>query len=122
MQLLHIVQGTPAHIWALLAGLLAKGVSQSRPRTLGARRVAVLPLALTALSLAGVAGAFGAGAHRRPLRRQVRGRRSLAMHPELSHELLFATPVGFAYGLFSGAFAARGWQIWSARTAAPIAA
>jgi len=168
MTLLQILQGTPAHVWALLAGLIVLGVSQSRPRTLGSTRVALLPLVLIALSLAGVASSFGIGAaallawlaglgvalaaaprllpaprarwtERRdavhvagswlPLAlvvglfaiKYVAGA-SLAMHPALSHETLFAVPVGFAYGLFSGTFAARGWQMWRARPGRAVAA
>ncbi len=167
MLLLHIVQGTPTHIWALLAGLVALGVSQSLPRTLGSTRVALLPLLLTALSLAGVATSFGVSAAAllawfaglglalaaaprllpAPTARWTPSRdavhvagswmplalivglfatkyvagASLAIHPELSHATSFALPVGFAYGLFSGAFAARGWQMWQARAAAPVA-
>ena len=168
MTLLQIVHGTPAHVWALLAGLVALGVSQTRPRTLGSTRVALLPLLLVALSLAGVAHSFGVSAAAllawlaglglalaasprllpAPRARWTPSRdavhvagswlplalivglfaikyvagASLAIHPALSHETLFAVPVGFAYGLFSGAFAARGWQMWRARGAAPAAA
>ena len=168
MLLLHIVRGTPVHIWGLLAGLVALGVSQSRPRTLASARVAVMPVVLTALSLAGVAASFGVSAaallawlgglglalaaaprllpaptaHWTASRDAVHvagswlplalvvglfatkyaAGASLAIHPELSHETLFALPVGFAYGLFSGIFAARGWQMWRARTTAPVAA
>ncbi len=167
MTLLQILQGTPAHIWAVLAGLIALGVSQSRPRTLSSTRVALLPLVLIALSLAGVTTSFSfsagallawlaglgvalAAAPRllpAPRARWTEARdavhvagswlplalivglfaikyaagASLAMHPALSHETLFAVPVGFAYGLFGGTFAARGWQMWRGRAAAPVA-
>lgn len=169
--LLHILRGTPVHIWALLAGLIALGVSQSRARTLGAARVAALPVILATLSLAGVVSSFGSNAVAllawltgmavalawaprclpTPAARwspsldvvRVAGSWlplalilglfatkyaagiSLALHPELSRETLFALPVGLVYGLFSGTFAARGWQIWAARsanTAATVAA
>jgi hypothetical protein len=61
MLLLTIAQATPVHVWVLLAGLVALGLSQTRARTIGAARAAVLPAALAALSLAGVAASFGAG-------------------------------------------------------------
>lgn len=54
-----ILQATPVRIWFLLAGLVALGLAQARPRTIGARRAAVLPVALLALSLGGVVSSFG---------------------------------------------------------------
>ena len=62
MTLLDILHGTPVRIWFLLAGLVALGLSQARPRTLSAMRAAALPAALFVLSLAGVASSFGLGA------------------------------------------------------------
>lgn len=62
MTLLQIFQGTPVRIWILLAGLVALGLSQARPRTLGAVRAVALPAMLFALSLGGVASSFGLGA------------------------------------------------------------
>jgi len=62
MTLLAILQGTPIRIWILLAGLVVLGLTQVRPRTLGAVRAAALPAALFMLSLAGVATSFGLGA------------------------------------------------------------
>ena len=51
---------TPAWVWGLLAVLLATGIAQLRDRTAGVVRIAVLPLAMTGLSLWGLAGAFAA--------------------------------------------------------------
>jgi hypothetical protein len=50
---------TPAWVWALLAALVAAGITQLRDRTAGLVRVTILPLAMTGLSLWGLAGAFG---------------------------------------------------------------
>ena len=55
-----ILQHTPTWVWALLAGLTALGLSQTRARELSLARVTVLPAVVTALSLAGVVSAFGA--------------------------------------------------------------
>ena len=44
----------------------------------------------------------------------------LAIHPDLSIDRLFAVPVSFAYGAFSGIFLARGLAMWRvARQAQP---
>lgn len=53
------LQHTPTWVFALLAALVALGVSMSFPRTVSLRRSLMLPLALLALSLMGVASAFG---------------------------------------------------------------
>ena len=159
--LLQILQATPARVWLLLVGLVALGLSQARPRRIGARRAAVLPLVMIGLSLAGVGSAFGfdpapvaawlagitatiAAAHLwlpRPEARwseslasvQVAGSWlpmvailalfaikyaagvSLAMHPSYAADTAFSLPFSFAFGLFSGLFAARGLQLWNAR-------
>ena len=57
--ILNIVQHTPFRVWFILAGLVALGLSQTRTRELSLMRVTVLPFVLLALSLAGVANAFG---------------------------------------------------------------
>ncbi len=54
-----IVQNTPKWVWGLFAALLALGISQLRPRKAGLARVSATPLAMTALSIWGVLGAFG---------------------------------------------------------------
>ena len=59
---LQIIQGTPLAVWALLAGLVALGFSQTRERVVGSRRAALLPGAFLLLSLAGVVNAFGSQA------------------------------------------------------------
>jgi hypothetical protein len=43
---------------------------------------------------------------------------SMAMHPGLARETDFIVACGFAYGFFSGLFAARGLQLWQVRRAA----
>ena len=59
--LLHILQATPVRIWILLGGLVAVGLSQTRARTMSATRAGLLPVAMLALSMAGVATSFHAG-------------------------------------------------------------
>ncbi len=159
--LLHILLATPARVWFLLAGLVALGVSQARPRRIGVRRAALLPIAMLGLSLAGVGSAFGFGPAAvvawlagiaaalgaaqawlpRPEARWSESLASvhiagswlpmtailalfatkyvagvsLAMHPSYAADTSFALPFSFAFGLFSGVFAARGLQLWNAR-------
>lgn len=57
--LIMIVTRTPAWVWLVLAGLLALGLLQARDHVVPRARVIVQPVALGALSLWGVAGAFG---------------------------------------------------------------
>ena len=52
--LFQILQRTPLWVFALFFGLLALGYLQSKPRELSAPRLALLPLAFGALSLAQV--------------------------------------------------------------------
>jgi hypothetical protein len=54
-----ILQNTPTWVWALLAGLVALGLSQAFPRTITLRRAIVMPLAMVGLSLFGVTSVFG---------------------------------------------------------------
>lgn len=56
---LEIVSHTPVWVWPLLAALIALGAAQARPRRAALARVALLPAAMLAWSLAGVAAAFG---------------------------------------------------------------
>lgn len=56
----EIVRHTPVWVWALLAGLIALGLKQSRDHVLRRTRLLVLPAVLGALSLAGATSAFGA--------------------------------------------------------------
>jgi hypothetical protein len=58
MFFIAIVQHTPGWVWGLLAALVALGLLQTRAREMSLTRMTVLPLVLTALSLAGVLGAF----------------------------------------------------------------
>jgi hypothetical protein len=58
--LLQILKGTPTWVFGLFFALLAIGVLQSRSRTVGVGRLAILPAAFIAFSLFGVVTAFGA--------------------------------------------------------------
>ncbi|MDP2450801.1 MAG: hypothetical protein Q8M93_04285 [Polaromonas sp.] len=54
-----VLKNTPPWVWGLLVALLALGLSQVRNRRVGALRMAIMPLAMTGLSLWGTASAFG---------------------------------------------------------------
>lgn len=56
----QILINTPIWVWGLLAALLALGFSQTRSRSAGLARVALLPIGLGAFSLYGTISAFGA--------------------------------------------------------------
>lgn len=60
--LLQIVQQTPRWVWGLLAALLWLGASQLFDRTASLRRVVLMPVAMAALSIYGVASAFAGAA------------------------------------------------------------
>lgn len=60
MLLIRILQGTPVWVWGLLALLVILGLSQSMPRRVSARRIAIVPAIMLALSLGGVLSTFGA--------------------------------------------------------------
>jgi hypothetical protein len=55
----QIINNTPVWVWALLAALVALGYSQTRSRTVGLRRVVIMPVAMIFLSLYGTVSAFG---------------------------------------------------------------
>ena len=55
-----IVKNTPSWVFGLFAGLAALGLSQMRTREVGAARMALMPVAMTSLSLWGTLSAFGA--------------------------------------------------------------
>lgn len=55
----EIVSHTPVWVWAVLAGLIALGLRQSRDHVLRRTRLLVLPAVLCVLSLAGAISAFG---------------------------------------------------------------
>lgn len=55
----QIIQNTPLWVWALLAGLLGLGGSQLFDRHVGLVRAMVMPVAMTGLSVYGLATAFG---------------------------------------------------------------
>lgn len=56
----QIISGTPVWVWFLLAGLVALGVSHARARSVSPARLAVLPVVMAVLSLAGTVSAVGA--------------------------------------------------------------
>ncbi len=57
--LTQIIHSTPVWVWALLAALVALGYSQSRSRSVGLRRLLVIPMIMIFLSLFGTVSAFG---------------------------------------------------------------
>lgn len=56
----QIISNTPTWVFALFFGLIYLGVQQSRTRTLTAKRMIVLPIAMLGLSLSGVWNTFHA--------------------------------------------------------------
>jgi hypothetical protein len=54
-----VLKNSPPWVWGLLATLLALGLSQLRDRQVSQMRMAIMPVAMTALSLWGTASAFG---------------------------------------------------------------
>lgn len=56
----QILVNTPRWVWVLLLALLWLGLSQAVSRTASLRRITLLPLAMTGLSLYGTVTAFGA--------------------------------------------------------------
>lgn len=59
--LYQILANTPRWVWGLLLALLWLGLSQAVSRTASLKRITLLPLAMTGLSLYGTVTAFGAG-------------------------------------------------------------
>ena len=57
--LVEIIRRTPSWVFVLFFVLLALGYFQSKDRTVSRGQVAILPVAMIALSLHGVASAFG---------------------------------------------------------------
>lgn len=55
----QIMLNTPVWVWILLAALLALGYSQTRSRSIGLRRLVIIPVAMIVLSLYGTVSAFG---------------------------------------------------------------
>lgn len=53
-----ILARTPTWVWFLLAGLLWLGIGMLRGKTIGVRRAAIMPVAMTGLSLWGTISAF----------------------------------------------------------------
>lgn len=53
-----ILAGTPLWVWFLLAGLLWLGIGMLKGATISASRAAIMPVAMTALSLWGTVSAF----------------------------------------------------------------
>ena len=58
--LLQILKHTPPWVFGLFLGLVALGVAQRRTRHVPALRLAILPVAMLALSFVGVWSSFGA--------------------------------------------------------------
>ena len=56
----QIITNTPRWVWALLAALLWLGLSQALPRSASLKRITIMPVAMTGLSLYGTVTAFGA--------------------------------------------------------------
>ncbi len=56
-----IVKNTPSWVWGLFGGLLILGASQLRTQLRTLRRVVILPVAMFALALYGMASAFYSG-------------------------------------------------------------
>ena len=56
----RIIENTPYWVWALLAALLWLGGSQLLARNVSLVRAMVMPVAMTGLSVYGIASAFGA--------------------------------------------------------------
>jgi hypothetical protein len=56
----QIITHTPVWVWALLALLVGLGYSQSKARNIGMRRVIIIPVILTALSIYGTLSALDA--------------------------------------------------------------
>ncbi len=56
----QIIANTPRWVWVLLLALLWLGLSQALPRTTSLKRITIMPLAMTGLSLYGTVTAFGA--------------------------------------------------------------
>lgn len=57
----QIFANTPGWVWGLLLALLWLGLSQAVTRTASLKRITLLPLAMSGLSLYGTVAAFGAG-------------------------------------------------------------
>jgi hypothetical protein len=57
----RILSNTPVWVWGLLAALMALGLSQTRDRLIGLRRILILPVVMAGLSLLGTVSSFGAG-------------------------------------------------------------
>lgn len=54
-----ILKSTPTWVWGMLAALTALGLSQARDRTASLARIALMPVAMTGLSIWGMVSAFG---------------------------------------------------------------
>ena len=54
-----VLKSTPPWVWALLAGLVALGLSQVRSRTAALTRITIVPAVMTTLSLLGTVSTFG---------------------------------------------------------------
>lgn len=57
----EILSHTPRWVFALFFGLIYLGFQQSKPRSVSAKRLVVLPIAMLMLSFSGVLTTFGSG-------------------------------------------------------------
>lgn len=55
----RIIANTPIWVWGLLLALLVLGISQARARNMGLRRMFILPMVMTGLSVLGTVSGFG---------------------------------------------------------------
>ncbi len=58
----QVFYNTPRWVWVLLLALFWLGLSQALPRTASLKRITLMPVAMTGLSLYGAVTAFGTGA------------------------------------------------------------
>ena len=65
--LMSILRHTPVFVWLILAALVWRGWSARRDREVAARKLAIIPLVLLALSLWGVLSAYASHAVTLPL-------------------------------------------------------
>jgi hypothetical protein len=155
--MMTFLQHVPLWVFVVFFILLGIGLMQARTREVSRGRAALLPLAMIALSLSGVAATFATpfvyvawavgmlcSVALNQLWRMPRGARydashqrfvvpgswlplgmmmaifvarfvvnvSMAMHPSLARDPLFAAGASLLFGMFSGVFFARGLRLW----------
>jgi hypothetical protein len=55
----QIISHTPLYVWGILALLVSRGVAASKEREMSIGKLAILPIAMLALSVVGIDNAFG---------------------------------------------------------------